>query len=212
MSTEIKYLTAGYKKFREKYFSGKNPLFADLKTGQNPKIMVIACSDSRVDPSIILNCKPGDLFVVRNVANLIPPFEDDSGHHGTSAALEFAVCGLEVAHIIIFGHSNCGGINSLISNPVQIKQGSFISRWMELAQPAYQKTIQTYPTSSIAEKTNHCAHFALIHSLQNLQSFPWIKSKIKAGKLSLHSWYFNIETGVIEEFDPETGAFSELLI
>lgn len=96
MSEEIKYIIDGYKKFRQKYFDGNNSIFEDLKNGQNPKILVIACSDSRVDPTIILNCKPGDLFVVRNVANLVPPYENDDGHHGTSAALEFAVCGLNV--------------------------------------------------------------------------------------------------------------------
>ncbi len=212
MLEEIKYIVKGYKKFRQKYFDGNNSVFENLKNGQHPKILVIACSDSRVDPAIILNCKPGDLFVVRNVANLVPPCEDDGGHHGTSAALEFAVCGLEVKHIIIFGHSSCGGINALVANTDQLQEKNFISRWMEIAQPAYQKTIQKYPNATIDEKVALCAQFALINSLNNLYSFPWIKSKVADGKLSLHSWYFNIETGVIEEFRPELEKFIDLKI
>ena len=212
MSGEIKYIIEGYKKFRHKYFDGNNSIFEDLKNGQSPKILVIACSDSRVDPAIILNCKPGDLFVVRNVANLVPPYENDDGHHGTSAALEFAVCDLEVKHIIIFGHSSCGGINALVTNPTKMQERNFISRWMELALPAYQKTIQNYPNASIEEQVSSCAHFALINSLKNLYTFPWIASKVESRKLSLHSWYFNIETGVIEEFQPELGNFTDLKI
>ncbi len=212
MSGEIKYIIEGYKKFRQKYFDGSSSVFEDLKNGQSPKILVIACSDSRVDPAIILNCKPGDLFVVRNVANLIPPYENDDGHHGTSAALEFAVCGLEVKHIIIFGHSSCGGINALVTNPNKMQEKNFISRWMELAQPAYQKTIQDFPNSSIEDQVDRCAHFALTNSLKNLYTFPWIAAKVAEGTLSLHSWYFNIDTGVIEEFQPELGSFTDLKI
>jgi carbonic anhydrase len=212
MSGDIKYIIEGYKKFRQKYFDGSNSIFEDLKNGQSPKILVIACSDSRVDPTIILNCKPGDLFVVRNVANLVPPYENDDGHHGTSAALEFAVCGLEVKHIIIFGHSSCGGINALVTNPDKMQEKNFISRWMELAQPAYQKTIENYPNASIDDKVSSCAHFALINSLKNLYSFPWIKSKVENSELSLHSWFFNIETGIIEEFNSELDKFVDLKI
>jgi carbonic anhydrase len=212
MSGEIKYIIDGYKKFRQKYFDGDHSVFEDLKNGQHPKVLVIACSDSRVDPAIILNCKPGDLFVIRNVANLVPPCENDDSHHGTSAALEFAVCGLEVKHIIIFGHSSCGGVTSLFTNSDHLQKKNFISRWMKIAQPAYQKTIQNYPNASIDEKVSNCAHFALINSLKNLHSFPWIKSKVEASELSLHSWYFNIETGIIEEFRPESDSFEDLKI
>ncbi len=212
MSGEIKYITQGYKQFRQKYFDGNNSIFEDLKNGQNPKILVIACSDSRVDPAIILNCKPGDLFVVRNVANLVPPYENDDGHHGTSAALEFAVCDLEVKHIIIFGHSSCGGIKALIANPSKMQEKNFISRWMELAKPAYEETMENFSNSSVDQKVDSCAHFALINSLKNLYTFPWIKSRVAGGELSLHSWYFNIDTGIIEEFWPKTGEFTDLKI
>ena len=212
MTIEMDYIIGGYKKFRQKYFDGNNSVFQDLKNKQSPKILVVACSDSRVDPSIILDCQPGDLFVVRNVANLVPPFENDDGHHGTSAALEFGVCVLNVRHIIIFGHSSCGGIRSLVENQATMQSGGFISKWMKLATPAYQETIKNYSNSSIDEQASNCAHFALIHSIKNLNTFPWIKSRVKDSKLSLHSWYFDIETGVIEEFNSKTGCFAGLKI
>ncbi len=210
MSENLEYVIAGYKKFRQKYFESNNYLYEDLKNGQSPKILVIACSDSRVDPAIILNCKPGDLFVVRNVANLVPPYENDSGHHGTSAALEFAVLNLGIKHIIILGHSSCGGIQALVEDPSKMQEENFISRWMEIAQPALQKTIENYPNQSIEKQVGNCAKFALINSLNNLFTFPWIKQKVANQELSLHSWYFNIDSGIIEEFNYKTEKFIDL--
>ena len=210
MSQEIQYLIEGYKKFYHKYFHNGTSIFQSLKNEQCPKILIIACSDSRVDPAIILNCQPGDLFVVRNVANLIPPYEDDGSHHGTSAALEFAVCGLGIKHIIILGHSNCGGIRSLVENQAKIKKGDFISKWMEIAKPAYEETTKNHSLTSTDQKITSCSHFALINSLKNLNTFPWISSKVKDRTLFLHSWYFDIETGIIEEFNPETNSFIDL--
>ncbi|MES2677374.1 MAG: carbonic anhydrase [Pseudomonadota bacterium] len=212
MSENLEYVIAGYKKFRQKYFQSDNQLYEDLKNGQSPKILVIACSDSRVDPAIILNCKPGDLFVVRNVANLVPPYENDSGHHGTSAALEFAVLSLGIKHIIILGHSSCGGIQALVQDPSKMQEENFISRWMEIAQPALQKTLENYPHQSIEKQVGNCAKFALINSLNNLFTFPWIKEKVASKELFLHSWYFNIDSGIIEEFDSKTENFTELQI
>jgi carbonic anhydrase len=171
---------------------------------------VIACSDSRVDPAIILNCKPGDLFVVRNVANLVPPFINDGGHHGTSAALEFGILGLGIKHIIVLGHSSCGGIKALVEDSLKIKEDNFISKWMEIAKPALAKTIQTNPDKSIEKQIGVCAKFALVDSLNNLLTFPWIKDRVTDGDLSVRSWYFNIDSGFIEEFDVGTKKFTNL--
>lgn len=212
MAENLEYVIAGYKEFRQKYFESNNHLYEDLKNGQSPQILVIACSDSRVDPAIILNCKPGDLFVVRNVANLVPPYENDSGHHGTSAALEFAVLGLGIKHIIILGHSSCGGIQALVENPSKMREQNFISRWMEIAEPALKKTLENYPNQSIEKQVGNCARLALVNSLNNLFTFPWIKQKVASKELSLHSWYFNIDSGIIEEFDSKTGKFTDLQI
>lgn len=210
MPKELEYVISGYKKFRQKYFENNNQLYEELKDGQKPKMLVVGCSDSRVDPAIVLNCKPGDLFVVRNVANLVPPFENDSGHHGTSAALEFGVLGLGIRHIIVFGHSGCGGIQALVTNPKSLSGQNFVSRWMEIASDAHTHTVDNHGHLPIDQQIENCAHLALINSLNNLFTFPWIKERVEGGQLFLHAWYFNIDTGIIEKFDAEQQKFIEL--
>lgn len=210
MSTEINDLKEGYKKFRQKYFESDNDFYKNLVAyGQQPKYLIVACSDSRVDPSLILNCKPGDLFVIRNVANLIPPYEIDTHYHGTSAALEFGVCGLEIKEIIILGHSQCGGIMSLLSDEQEKKSGNFISKWMELAQITCEVEVNSRPNLSVEDKANICGKSALLGSLQNLHTFPWIAERVKSGDLFIHAWYFELATGIIfaynhikEKFEP----------
>lgn len=210
MPTEINSLIQGYLKFRQKYFTNDKQLFKQLvKDGQKPKILVVACSDSRVDPSIILNCKPGDLFVIRNVANLIPPCEDTSSYHGTSAALEFAICKLQIRHIIILGHSKCGGISSLFDNSIiDEHDNDFISKWMQIARPAKIKTNQQ--ADNLDEKINQCAKYSLINSVGNLLTFEWISERIKKNNLFIHAWYFDLEQGIIEAYQPNLQEFIEL--
>jgi carbonic anhydrase len=212
MPKEIDYAIKGYQKFHKKYFGNNNQTFGNLKDGQNPKILVIACSDSRVDPAIIMDSKPGDLFVVRNVANLVPPYENDSStYHGTSAALEFGILGLGIKHIIIFGHSRCGGIRALVEDSQIIESKNFITKWMEIAKPAYEKTLENHVHDSIDEQSEHCARLALVNSRKNLLTFPWIKEKFDAKNLFLHSWYFNIDSGKIEAYDVLVDGFKELV-
>lgn len=208
----IKQAIDGYKNFRRKYFGGQNQLFETLKKGQNPRIMAIACSDSRVDPAIIMDCEPGDLFVVRNVANLIPPYEDDDQtYHGTSAALEFAVCGLEVENIVVIGHSKCGGIGALVGqNLTQFESSKFIKKWMQIAAPAFDKTHTDYKLLGLNEQIEQCSHLALVNSLDNLMTFPWIKSRVEKGKLNIYAWYFDLDFGRISSFNPESKKFEEL--
>ncbi len=177
----------GYEAFREKYALGDKSIMHYLsRRGQQPQIMVIACCDSRVDPALILQCDPGDLFVVRNVANIVPPYEKDDAHHGTSAALEFGVCFLKVKHLILLGHSQCGGIQALLDS----KEGNnndFVTNWMSLI------------------KTDNCDHqnsddyakLALKKSRQNCMSFPWISDKLSTEELIIHLWFFDIKTGEI---------------
>jgi carbonic anhydrase len=211
MSKNIKQLIKGYQEFQSHYFDGQNSTYDQLvRDGQKPNVMIIACSDSRVDPAIVLNCEPGDLFVVRNVANLVPPYENDQGYHGTSAALEFAVGGLGVQHIILFGHSQCGGIRSLVEQHETHKQHSFISKWMGIAEGAYQTTMKHHGEQALDERCEICAQQALVNSLENLKTFPWIIEKIKAGALELHAWYFDLSTGIIHAYDAEKGSFSDL--
>ncbi len=136
-------LIEGYKQFKEKYFKNTKSFDDLVKYGQKPKVLVVACCDSRVDPSIVTNCNPGELFVVRNVANLVPPFDGDHRHHSTSAALEFGVMDLEVSDIIVFGHSHCGGIRALMESSEDENTSDFITAWMSIAKPAKQQVLTT---------------------------------------------------------------------
>ena len=212
MSTEISNLINGYKTFYKKYFQDQSQLFNEfLIHGQQPKILFIACCDSRVDPAIVTNSKPGEIFVVRNIANLVPPYQEDGGYHGISAALEFAVQVLSVHHIVIFGHSQCGGIASLFNDQNNIEQKkSFINTWMEIALPAYKKIGKEYSHVSSQEKITLCEQESLCNSLKNLETFPWISEKIKNNTLTTHAWYFDLENGIIKSFNKEKKNFEKL--
>lgn len=166
--------------------------------GQKPEIMVIACCDSRVDPSLILQCDPGDLFVVRNVANIVPPYECDDKHHGTSAALEFGVCYLNVKHLIIFGHSQCGGIDALV-NAKNLKQNDFISSWVSL--------IDRHTTT---EDIDIVAKNALSYSYDNCLTFPWIKERVEKNQLDIHRWFFDIQSGEIFVYTDSEKTYKKL--
>lgn len=203
---EVKALIEGYRSFYRKYFASGDTLYKELtKVGQSPKTLIIACSDSRVDPSIITNSEPGDIFVIRNVANIIPPYEiDDHGLHGVSAAVEFAVRILQVKHIVIIGHSNCAGIKALINSDA-IQDTDFISKWVDVAHAAKERVINNIPEQSKWQQC--CEQESILLSLDNLISFPWIKSRIESRELTLHGWYFSLEDGRLHEYKPNTGKF-----
>ncbi len=209
MDNKLEYLQSGYHRFRQKYFQKDNPTFKKLKTGQKPKTLVIACSDSRVDPTIIMDCAPGDLFVVRNVANLVPPYKDNDHYHGTSAALEFGVCGLNVQNIIVLGHSLCGGITSLFEKDKQIENRNFVNKWMNIAGDIHNHNSINQDTP-LEIKADQCSKLAITKSLDNLMTFPWIKERANNKKLLIHGWYFDIRTGKIEFFDKNSDQFKEL--
>jgi carbonic anhydrase len=215
MYSDIKKLIDGNKQFRATYFNQQSTLYNELvERGQKPKVMIISCCDSRVDPAVIFNCKPGDLFVIRNVANLVPPCENNDTYHGTSAALEFGVCFLEVAHIIVFGHTQCGGIQALVQHAQTVldkKPHSFIAKWMELARPAYAKVMSEHANVPFEEKVILCEQYALINSLLNLQSFPWIQERVTAKKLAVHAWYFDLATGMINVHEAQKNEWRELV-
>lgn len=212
MSKNIEDLITGYQKFRESHFEGTSSTFENLvRLGQQPKILMIACSDSRVDPAIIMNCAPGDLFVIRNVANLVPPYQADDSLHGTSAALEFAICNLNIQHVIVFGHSLCAGIQALLDHAIEPSTSySFITKWMALAQPACDQTYLAHLNASTEEKNHFCGQYAIINSLKNLMTFPWINQKIQEKKLHIHGWFFDLSTGVINVYNKDIKSFEEL--
>lgn len=190
----------GYKAFRERYATGDGSIMRRLSEhGQQPEIMVVACSDSRVDPTLILQCDPGELFTVRNVANIIPPFEKDEKHHGTSAALEFGICHLNVKHLILLGHSQCGGMQALLSG---IPEGSddFISAWVSAVDL----------NKDAIKSADELSQASLIHSYKNCLSFPWIKERIEQNKLKISLWYFDIKKGEIQAYNPSDKKFHPL--
>jgi len=207
---DIAQFIAGFKRFRQRYFDPKNERFAALKKGQNPKVLVIGCSDSRVDPALLTGCGPGELFVIRNVANLVPPCEHDVHHHGVSAALEYAVCHLEVEHIIILGHSGCGGIGALMHGIDNGRPAEFIGPWVKIAERARERVLKELPEKDAAMQSRACEQAAILVSLENLLTFPWISERVEAGNLLLHGWYFDIDAGQLSSYAPEKAGF-ELL-
>jgi carbonic anhydrase len=163
-----------------------------------------------VDPALLTNSAPGDIFMVRNVANLVPPFESDGGQHGVSAALEFAVTILEVEHIIVLGHSQCGGINALMNGNCEARGGSFISRWMSIAAPARDRIRTELAEKDAAHQQRAAEQAAILLSIENLHSFPFIDERITQGSLSLHGWYFDLREGELLEYRADDGAFKKL--
>ena len=204
---DIKKFINGFKRFQENYFGGDQELFTQLKYGQTPSAMVIACSDSRVDPAILLDCEPGDLFMVRNVANLVPPYEKGAGLHGVSTALEYGVRVLKVEHLIVLGHSQCGGINALVNGA----QGEFIVNWVNIAQRAKERVLADMPQASAAEKICACEQASVLVSLENLLTFPWIQKKVEQGELTLHGWYFDLDAGRLLAYNPSVAKYEPLV-
>jgi carbonic anhydrase len=207
---EIERFISGFRTFQDDYFGPEGSRFDTLKHGQSPKTMVIGCSDSRVDPAILTNSGPGDLFTVRNVANLVPPCEDDRGRHGVSAALEFAVCFLQVEHIIVLGHSQCGGIRALMEGGCDHTANGFIARWMSIAAPARAQVLAELPSRDPEIQRQAAEQAAILLSLENLHSFPFVDERVNAGQLTLHGWYFDLAHGELLEYDAESRGFRRL--
>ena len=193
-------LIAGYKRFRENGWPERRKVFEELaETGQNPKALVIACVDSRVDPSMIFDVGPGEIMVVRNVANLVPPYAPDTAYHGTSAALEFGVRVMEVTDIIVLGHGMCGGVQALM-NGAPMNARDFIEPWMSMAEPAKQKSLHL-PTEG--ERQNCCEQEVIKVSIANLMTFPWIAERVSSGQLNIHGAWFAIHSGSLMILQPD---------
>ena len=207
----LRKLAQGYLRFRSEVFASSRQMFDRLAEKQEPKVMMVSCSDSRVDPGILCNADPGELFMVRNVANLVPPYTLDKANHGTSAALEFAVNTLKVEHIVVLGHGECGGIRALYTSPAEVGgQGSFIANWMHIADEARRRTLVTSRALGLEDQLRLCGQEAIKTSLANLLSFPWIEERVKAGKLRIHGWSFDIRDGNMYAYGPRSGRFEPL--
>ena len=208
--SSLKQLIEGFSRFRELHFAKDDALYRGLvEQGQMPKTLVVACCDARVDPALVLDCAPGDLFVIRNVANLVPPAENQGHYHGTSAALEFGVCKLGVEHIIVLGHAHCGGIQALMEGGVK-KEGTFISEWMGIVDAAHQYVQREFAAAGNEQRQRACERQAVLVSLNNLMTFSWIRERVEQGTLTLHGWYFDIEKGQLLGYDATTRQFETL--
>lgn len=208
-SPELGRLIAGYRRFRENGWSSNRERWSSLSEGQQPQIMVIACSDSRVDPSQIFDVDPGEVFVVRNVAAMVPPFETTPGHHGVSAALEFAVQFLKVKEIVVMGHGMCGGCRAALTQEMrgfEPGQGGFVADWIALLDDAREEVARTHGTHGRpAERAMEQAGVKV--SLTNLRTFPCIRSKERSGELKLTGAFFAISDGVLHVLDEGDGHF-----
>ena len=192
----ITTLLAGYQNFRANIWPERRAAYETLAAeGQTPLAAVIACADSRVDPSAIFGAAPGQLFVLRNVANLVPPYQPDAAYHGTSAGLEFAVKALQVPVIMVLGHHQCGGVQALMRGAT-IDLTDFVLPWMEIAARARTRVLACTPAE--ADQLTACEHETVKVALENLLTFPWIAERVAAGKLQLLGAYYGIATGRLE--------------
>lgn len=200
----------GYRRFRSSGWAGQRSRWAELAEGQSPQVMIISCSDSRVDPATIFDTSPGEAFVVRNVANLVPPFERDGARHGVSAALEFAVTQLEVSEIVVMGHGGCGGCRAALHQSfegAEPGEGGFIARWISMLDEARADVAARFPDLHSAEAHREMELAAVRVSLHNLRSFKCIREREADGRLQLHGAFFAIDDGVLQVMDEATGAF-----
>lgn len=205
----IERMLSGYRAFRDGMPEDHQTRLRQLvEAGQKPQAAVIACSDSRVDPALVFRAEPGDIFMIRNVANLVPPMEEEGTFHGTSAALEFAVLGLDVPNIIVLGHAHCGGIHAMIRGKEIVKDGyHFVPAWVSMLSSAHRRVLATMPDATPEETQRACERNAVLVSLENLTTFPWIRERIAEKSLKLHGWFFDIETAQLEIYDSKSGGF-----
>jgi len=207
--TDFNSLVDGYRRFRETGWRRERERWTQLAEGQSPKLMVIACSDSRVDPATIFDASPGEMFVVRNVANLVPPFEADGGRHGVSAAVEFAVTQLEVPEIVVMGHGQCGGVNAAVSRRfagAAPGAGGFIAHWIDLLDEERDRIVARHGDGPDAIRALELETVKV--SMRNLRTFPPVTEREAAGSLKLHGAYFAIADGRLHLLDEANGEFS----
>ena len=198
-------LIQGYREFRRKRWPEERANFAELAKGQRPEFLVIACSDSRADPATIFSARPGELFVIRNIAATVPPYEpEETTHHGTSAALAFAVLKLPLRGILVMGHAQCGGVAAALDNQIA-ESIPFLSSWIELLEPARQRTAQILDH---AARHVEMERDAVRLSLERLMTFPFVAERVGSGALSLYGARFGIADGQLEVLEPQSGNFA----
>jgi carbonic anhydrase len=203
-------LIDGYRAFLIGRLRHEQDRYRDLgKTGQSPQIMVIGCCDSRVSPEVIFDARPGELFVVRNVANIVPPYAPDQRAHGVSAALEFGIGALKIKHIVVLGHAQCGGVKAFVEDAEPLSPGDFIGNWMKLMAPAADK-VGPRGALSPADYLARLEQANILNSIENLMTFPRLRKLIERGQVAVHGAYFGVATGQLSVRDPATGNFMQV--
>jgi carbonic anhydrase len=201
--TAVDKLLKGYRNYRDGSYEHSRPLIEDLVArGQHPQVAVIACSDSRVDPAILFQADPGDLFVVRNVANLVPPMELEGTYHG--------ILGLEVKHLVVLGHAHCGGIKLMMDPKPYDSAFKYVPSWVSMLGAAHRRVLATMSKAGEEACTRACEQNAVLVSLENLTTFPWVRERVESGALQLHGWYVDIAGPELSAYDWEAGKFTPI--
>ncbi len=206
------HLADRFRRFKFRHFAPNQDRYEDLAThGQSPEVMVVSCCDSRVDPETVFSAMPGELFVVRNVANLVPPFETSGKYHGVSAALEFAALNLRVRHIVVMGHSGCGGVRSCLEeDATRQTEAQFIRNWMSMLDEGRNRVLSAFPGEPLPVQRRELEREAVRTSIDNLRTFPCIKALEGKGRLALHGTYFDISSGTLSVLNQGTAEFMPL--
>lgn len=205
-------LLDGYEAFVRGRLKTEQHRYRELaERGQAPEIMVIGCCDSRVSPEVIFDARPGELFVVRNVANLVPPYAPTGTYHGVSAALEFAVVALKVKHVVVLGHAHCGGVRAFAEDAAPLSPGDFIGKWMSLMAPAARR-IGPRGSMTEAEYLMRMEQASIVNSLDNLMTFPRLREEVEGGRIALHGAYFGVATGELSVLDRASGEFRRVTV
>jgi carbonic anhydrase len=197
----VKDLIAGYRRFMAQRWPEEHGLFSTLARGQKPQSLVIGCSDSRVDPATIFSARPGEMFIIRNVASIVPPYEIGGGYHGTSAAIAFAVLNLKVSTILVLGHGQCGGVAAALEDVPTADRTPFVSDWVDLLAPAIARCRHSSDLQTTAEKES------VKLSIERLLGFPFVADAVRSGRLEIGGAHFGIADGKLSVLDRETGAF-----
>lgn len=212
MSSFPELLADRYRRFKFRNYVPNADHYEELAThGQNPDTMIISCCDSRVDPETIFNAMPGELFVLRNVANLVPPYETGGKFHGVSAAIEFAILNLRIKHLIVMGHSSCGGVKAALDQHAAVQtDAQFISRWMSMLDEARLSVLASHQNAPQAERQAALEMAAIKTSINNLRTFPFVKEREEKGRLLLHGAYFDIKSGTLSVLNHSRDQFYPL--
>ncbi len=204
-----KRLLDGYANFRSGRYSEETERYLKLGQGtQKPTVMIIACCDSRAAPETIFDAGPGEIFVMRNVANLVPPYAPDGKHHATSAAIEFAVIALSVKHVVVMGHGRCGGIRAVVDGSDPLSSGDFIGKWMSDVKDVAEAVRHDHPEDHAHDLQTAVEHASVEHSLANLRTFPWLRMRENKNEITINGAWFDIALGELHVFDEEDRGWS----